>query len=226
MWRFAVRLGKAESVQKQESLADLLGGRRGAVDATLPSVAFVAAWLLSHSVHLGALIALVLGLGLGGWRMYRGERWRPVLIGLFGVAAAVIVVLYTGRAQDFFLLQIAMNAASFFGFIISIVLRWPLLGVIVGAVLGQKTRWRKDPDLLRAYSRASWAFLVQYLIRVVVFGALWLSGSVLALGIARVALSWPLQAASLAAAWWALRSALPEDHPGLRHPRVPESAGA
>jgi hypothetical protein len=45
---------------------------------------------------------------------------------------------------------------------------------------------------------------------------------VVALGIARVALSWPLFVVMLAPTWWMFRRTLPEDHPGLRHPRTPE----
>jgi hypothetical protein len=44
-------------------------------------------------------------------------------------------------------------------------------------------------------------------------------GAVVALAVARVALSWPLVAVCLAVSWWLLRRSLPADHPGLRRPR-------
>jgi hypothetical protein len=90
--------------------------------------------------------------------------------------------------------------------------------VVVGLVLGQKARWRRDPALLRAYSRASWWWVGQFLVRVAVFAPLWLTDQVVALGAARAALSWPLVAACLAVSWWTMRRTLPPDHPGLRHP--------
>ena len=112
--------------------------------------------------------------------------------------------------------------ASALAWAVSILIRWPLLGVVVGALLGQKTRWRRDPDLLRAYGRASWVWVFgQYTVRVVVFGLLWWSGWVVALGVARVALSWPLVAATVAVSAVVLRRSLPGDHPGLRQPRMP-----
>ena len=49
---------------------------------------------------------------MGVVRLARGKRPAAVLAGLLGVAVAVLVALYTGRAVDFFLLQIASNAAS------------------------------------------------------------------------------------------------------------------
>ena len=101
---------------------------------------------------------------------------------------------------------------------VSIAVRWPLLGVVVGAVLGQRARWRRDPTLLAAYGRGSWVWVLQYVIRVAVFVPLYLGGQVVALGVARAALTWPLIAGCLAASWWVVRRALPPGHPGLRHP--------
>jgi hypothetical protein len=141
-----------------------------------------------------------------------------VLVGLLGVCVAALIALRTGRAEDFFLLQIFSNAASALAWAVSIVIRWPLLGLVVGTVLGQKTRWRRDPALLRAYARGSWIWVLQYVVRLAVFLPLYAAGQVVALGVARVVLTWPLVAACLAVSWWVIRRSLPPDHPGLRHP--------
>ena len=204
-----------------ESLAGLLGGRRAAVDATLPAAGFVLGWLASgQSIWWGSAAALVTALGVSLWRLRRGDRPRAVLLGLLGVCVAALIALRTGRAEDFFLVQLLSNGASALAWAVSIVVRWPLLGLVVGAVLGQKTRWRRDPALLRAYGRGSWVWVLQYAVRVAVFLPLYAAGHVVALGVARVALTWPLVAACLAASWWVIRRSLPEDHPGLRHPQI------
>jgi Protein of unknown function (DUF3159) len=220
---------------RPETLASLLGGRRGAIDATLPVIGFVAGWLLlRHSVPAGALAAIVVAGAVALWRLSRGGRPRSVLVGVLVVIVSSLVALYTGRGEDFFLIQIFSNAASAVLWTLSIVLRWPLLGVVVGTVLGQQSwrrravpraRWRRDPMLLRAYSRASWPWVGQYLIRLAVFLPLWAAGQVTALGVARAALTWPLIAACLAVSWWVLRRSLPPDHPGIRHPVTGSAAG-
>jgi hypothetical protein len=220
--------GEARPAQeaRPESLAALLGGARGAVDATLPVVAFVVAWYaLNRSVPAAAGAALFVAAIVAAWRLRRGGRPRAVLVGALAVCASALVALYTGRAVDFFLVQIFTNAASALAWAVSIALRWPLLGVVVGTVLGQRTRWRRDPALLRAYGRASWVWVAQYLIRLAVMVPLWAAGWVAALGAARIALTWPLVAACLAASWWVLQRSLPPDHPGLRHPRTPPNTG-
>jgi hypothetical protein len=206
-----------------DTLADLLGGRRGAVDATVPPLAFLLGWLLTdHHIGWGAGVAVAAASALCAYRLITGAKITAALGGLAAIIAAALVVLYTGRAEDFFLLRLLVNIASGLAWALSILIRWPLLGVVVGAILGQKARWRRDPDLLRAYGRASWVWVFgQYGIRALVFGALWLSGNALALGIAQVALSWPLVGVVVAASAVVLRRSLPDGHPGLRHPRIP-----
>ncbi len=206
------------------SLAEILGGHGAAVDATVPVIAFVLVFTIADAVAWASPVAWAGGAAvlaaavIGVVRMLGGKRPRAVLLGLLGVAVAALVALYTGRAVDFFLVQIVSNAASALVWAVSIVIRWPLLGVVVGTALGQRTRWRRDPDLLRGYQRASWVWVGQYLVRLAVFVPLYLADAVVALGIARSVLTWPLVALCVALSWPVLRSALPPGHRGLRHP--------
>ncbi|MPZ65902.1 MAG: DUF3159 domain-containing protein [Pseudonocardiaceae bacterium] len=203
-----------------ESLTQLLGGGRSALDATAPAVVFVAVWLLSgRSLEWGAAAALATGCGVALIRWRSGGRPLAALLGLLGVLAAVLVALYTGRAADFFLVQLVSNLASALAWTVSILARWPLLGIVVGGLLGQRTSWRRDPALLRSYALASWLWVGQYVLRVAVFTPLWVAGAVLPLGVARVALSWPLVTVCVAASGTVLLRSLPDDHPGLRRPR-------
>ncbi|MDX3193183.1 DUF3159 domain-containing protein [Streptomyces sp. MN03-5084-2B] len=205
------------SGEPRESLAQILGGRRGALDASIPPVGFVAGWLAAgQSVAWGAGAAVVVAVAVGVFRLAGGGKVRALVVSLAAVVAAALIALHTGRAQDFFLLQLMSNVASALLWAASIVVRWPLLGVVVGLLLGQKTRWRRDAVLLKAYSRASWVWVLQYTLRVVVYGLLWWAGQVIALGVARTMLSWPLVALTVAVSGWVLYRALPPEHPGLR----------
>ncbi|HSI94263.1 MAG TPA: DUF3159 domain-containing protein [Jiangellaceae bacterium] len=133
---------------------------------------------------------------------------------------------HLGTAAGFVLLQLLANGASALAWAVSIVIRWPLLGVVVGLILGQRGTWRRDPALLRAYGRASWVWTATFVLRLLAFFPLWLGGQVVALGAARVALSWPHVAACIriAVSWVVIQRSLPPDHPGLRTP-VPAATG-
>ncbi|WP_432757819.1 DUF3159 domain-containing protein [Saccharopolyspora erythraea] len=204
----------------RDSLMRLLGGRTTAIDASLPPVVFGLAWFVfGESIAAGGAAAVVVGAVIAAWRLRKGDRPVAVLVSLLAVSFGAIIALHTGHAADFFLIRLVTNAASGLVWVVSIVVRWPLLGVVVGTVLGQGRRWRRDPALLRAYGRASWVWVCQYLVRLVVLIPLWTANAVVALSVAQVVLTWPLVAVCVAVSWWVLRRALPEDHPGLRHPQ-------
>jgi len=203
-----------------ESLAKLLGGRRAAIDATIGPLVFGIAFAATHrSVTWAAAAAVIVSVLISAWRISQGDKPRAVIIGLLGVVVAAYIAVSTGHAEDFYLVRIWSNVASGVAWAVSILIRWPLLGVIVGTLLGQKGKWRHDPVLFKAYSRASWVWVFQYVIRVAVLIPLYLAGMVEALSVASSVVAWPLVAACVAVSGWALAHYIPKEHPGLRHPQ-------
>jgi hypothetical protein len=205
-------------------LEALAGSGRGMADAALPTVAFVVVWLIAQGVGwpepilLGGLGAVVVAVVIALVRWRGGERPRAASVGLLLAVGATLIALYTGRAEDFFLPRIIANAGSLAAWLVSIAVRWPLLGLVVSAALGRPRAWRDDPDLVRGYCRASWLWAAQYLVRLVVLLPLWFADQVVALGIAQVVLTWPLVLVCALGSWPLVRSALPPGHPGPRHP--------
>jgi hypothetical protein len=106
-----------------------LGGWRGMVDASLPTIAFIVANSVGGlRAGIGAAIgAAVLVFGL---RLARRESVQQAVSGLFGVAIAVAIAAVSGRARDFFVPGLIRNAALGVVLLGSIVVRWPLVGVI------------------------------------------------------------------------------------------------
>jgi hypothetical protein len=202
-------------------LHELLGGRRGALESALPSVVFVVVYLVAGSQLTWALVAaLAVAAVLAFLRLLRREKPVRVLGGLAAVAIAAVVAARTGNAADYFLPSLLANVASALVWAASILARWPLLGVIIGFAVGQKTAWRQDPDLVRAYGNASWIWAASFLVRAAVNTPLYLTDNLVGLGISRVVLGWPMVLLVIAASWWAIRRSLPDDHPGIMHPRV------
>lgn len=174
------------------SLMDAFGGRRGVLDSGLPPLTFVTAYLVSGSnltVALGA--ALVAGLVVTGWRLATHDTLRHALAGFGAVALAAFVASRTGRPQDYFLPSLLANAGAALAWAISIWVKRPFLGLVVGG-LTRSSAWRTDPVMLAAYCRASWIWVASFLVRVAVMTPLWLAGMTVALGLAKVALGWPM----------------------------------
>ena len=201
-------------------LHELMGGRRGALESALPSVVFVIVYLVTSSLGWALAAALGVAAVLAALRLARREKPVRVLGGLAAVGIAAVVAARTGNAADYFLPSLLANVASALIWAVSILARCPLLGVIVGFAIGQKTGWRQDADLMRAYSNASWIWAGSFLVRAGVNTPLYLTDNLVGLGISRVLLGWPMVLGVIAASWWAIRRSLPEDHPGIMHPRV------
>lgn len=181
-----------------------------------PPIVFVLAYALSGSELAWAIgAALVVGVILAVWRLLRGEKPVRVVGALFVVALGALVAAYTGSAVAYFWPLVLANIVSALAFAVSILIRWPLLGVIVGPIVGTRMRWRADPDLLRAYSRASWLWVALNLIRAAVQVPLIEGENLWALAAVRPVF-YLLVLATIWLSWIVIRKSLPIDHPGIR----------
>lgn len=186
-------MNDAKPVDDAASLAAAMGGAQGVAESSLPAVAFVAAYTISGSdLTLSATVAVGMGVVLTVVRLARRQTLQFALSGLIGVALAAFVATRTKRAEDFFLPGILLNAGYAAGYAVSILVRRPLLGVLIGLVSGEGMAWRHDPAKLRAYSRASWIWVGMFATRLAVQLPLYLAGAVVALGTARIAMGLPL----------------------------------
>jgi hypothetical protein len=106
-----------------------LGGWRGMVDATLPTLAFIVANALD-GLRTGIWAALVCALLVFVLRLVRRESVQQAFSGLFAVGIAVAIAAFTGRARDFYVPGIFRNAGLAVILLGSIAVRRPLVGVI------------------------------------------------------------------------------------------------
>lgn len=180
------------------------------LDSGLPAVVFVTAYVVTGQDLTPAVwAAVVSGAVLAVLRLARRQTLQNVLAGFFGVAIAAFFASRTGRAEDYFLPGLLINAGYAVAYVVSILVRWPLLGVLVAAVTGEGMGWRHDPVRLRAYSLASWIWVGMFAVRLAVQLPLYLAGDdgLVALGIARLAMGWPLFFLCLYLSWLVIRSA-------------------
>ena len=183
-----------------------LGGRHGIVDSSLPGLAFVIAYTASGQ-NLDAAIwtAVAVGAVLFAIRLVRRETLQFAIAGFVGVAIAAFVAKQTGRAEDFFLPGLLLNIAYATAYFVSIVIRWPLIGVIIGPLVGEGMEWRKDPKLMKAYTRASWIWVGLFAVRLAVQLPLYLADELVALGVAKTAMGFPVFAVAVWLSYLVLR---------------------
>ncbi|MCW2635581.1 MAG: hypothetical protein JWQ99_1948 [Blastococcus sp.] len=106
-----------------------LGGWRGMVDTTLPTVAFIVGNSID-GLWAGIWAALGCALLIFVLRLVRRESVQQTVSGLFGVGIAVAIAAASGQARNFFAFGILRNAVIGVVLLASIPLRRPLVGVV------------------------------------------------------------------------------------------------
>lgn len=196
----------ASSDSSPPALGSALGGPLGIAESVLPYVIFVVVVTATgQDITAAAIAAVGVAAVLTLARLVRRQTPVYAVSGVLGVAVAGYVASRTGRAEDFFLPGLLLNVAYGGAFVVSIAVRWPLLGVIVAGASGRDMEWRADPVRRRAYARASWIWVCLFVLRIAVQLPLYLAGALVALGTARVAMGVPLIAACAWLSWLLLR---------------------
>lgn len=230
------------------SFAQAVGGVRGVVEAVLPGLLFVViyvvasmggdertalTWALVASVG-AALVAVV-------FRLAQRTPVTQALGGVLGIGVGVFWAWRSGEAQNFYVWGLWTNAAYLAAILVSLAVRWPVVGLVVEAVRGgladaggrpaagapAGTRpdgrddagstppsplsalvaWRKDAELVRRYTLATWFWAGLFAVRLAVKVPLYFADSVGWLGTAHLVLGVPLWGLVLWLTWVVVRGA-------------------
>ncbi|MEV6843978.1 DUF3159 domain-containing protein [Actinoplanes sp. NPDC051411] len=197
-----------------EQIAEQLGGVRGLVESSVPVLAFVLFNVVLSSVaHLDKRTALywaiagsvISALGIGVYRLTRREPVRHAVNGLFGIAVGAYFAWRTGKAENFYLPGILITFAQAALFLISAVIRKPLIGYAWGVMANKGHQdWFGDRRLFRTFQWLTMVWVVSLCVRAGVQLYLWSQHEANALGIVRILISWPIYAGTFAYSAWAI----------------------
>ena len=205
-------------------LAEALGGKRGMVEAAVPTLSFTVSYIITSDLRMSIMLGVGAALLLGVIRLVQRSSVQYVLTSLFGIGIAAIFAMRSGNAEDAFLPGIIYNAVYAVVLSISVLVRWPAIGLMIGPFIGHRedfTSWRSNPAVVSLASKLTWLMVVPCVIRVLVQYPLWLAetndwaNTFALLGLSKVAMGWPLQVAAFAAMVWVLargRTPLGEEH--------------
>jgi len=189
------------------ALLAALGGVRGLVESILPGLVFLVVFALSRNTWASAIAPLAVTIVFVVVRIVQRSSVMSALVGLVIVGISAASVLLTGDANQNFLPGIWINIAFFAGLLISLVARWPLVGLVLGAITGDLLGWRRQPLARRAAGAATWIWLGLFAVRLSIEVPLYLAHQTDALAIVRLVTGVPLYAATLWVTWLLLRGA-------------------
>ncbi len=198
-----------ESVSAKGVLA-AIGGLRGVAESLVPAVVYLSVYVFTQDARVSAIAPLALSMLAIVVRLLRREPLSAAFSGFLGVVICVAATLLTGRGEDYFLPGFWINGAWVLGHTVSIVVGWPLLGLLLGFFRGSLTEWRGIPVLRRAATlcTAMWAavFAARLAVQLPIYFAAsqGAPGAVEALGIARLVMGVPLFAVAVLFTWLVL----------------------
>ena len=196
------------SISKNSVLA-AVGGWLGIVESILPALVFVTVLSLSKNTVAAVISAVSISAFFLILQIIRKKPLTQAIAGAVGIGISAFLPLREGgQAADYFVQGFFTNAIYASVLLISVIVRWPIVGLLVGALLGDAKSWRSDKPLARRYQIATFLWIGLFSARLVVQVPLYFAGQTELLGIFRIAMGVPLYALCIWFTWLLIRGSV------------------
>ena len=182
------------------------GGKKGLIDSGIPSVIFLIVFNVTDELQSALIASVAVSAVLTIIRLAMRETIQHAVSGLIGSLICAWFANRTGNASDLYLPKLLTNLGYGSVYLIANLAGWPILGLLLGPILGENLQWRKDPARARAYKRASWLWVGMFFARIAVQYPIYRSGNVNLLGTVNLAMGYPLFLATAYGSWMILKT--------------------
>ena len=199
----------SEHNQDKDTVINALGGKKGLIDSGLPSIVFLVSFNVKHDLRLSLWAALSFSITLGILRLIKKDTIQHAISGTLGVVICAYFANRTGNASDFYIPKLLTNLGYGTAYLVANLVGWPLLGIVLGPLLGENFEWRHSPERKKMYTRASWIWVAMFFTRIAVQYPIYRSGNVNLLGTVNLAMGYPLFFAAAYGSWLVIKTAPP-----------------
>lgn len=188
------------------ALLKAMGGVRGLVESILPGLAFLVIFTITKDLVVSVVVPVVIAVVFVIVRAITRTPWSSALAGVIGLGLSAGLALITGRAEDNFVLGFLINAAFLIALLVSLAVRWPLIGVIVSLIRSEGSAWRDDKAKFRVALIGTLLWCGLFAVRLGVELPLYFAGNTGALATLKLILGVPLYAGMLWVTWLLVRT--------------------
>lgn len=183
----------APESKAESTLLAQLGGPMGMVDSGLPVLVFILVNVMA-GLTPAIIAAVTAGVVIAALRLIRRKPASQAIGGLFAVGVAAYIAHRMGTARGYFAFGIWTQALYGGAFLLSIIVRWPLIGVLWEGLNSRGRAWRADRRLRHRYDAATLVWVAVFGLRYGVQQWLYDKGDDLVgwLAAARLAMGYPL----------------------------------
>ncbi|WP_199203347.1 DUF3159 domain-containing protein [Mycobacterium sp. shizuoka-1] len=183
-----------------------MGGVSGLIYSALPvavlvpvNTAFGLVPAISAALAAAALILV--------WRLVRRDSVQPAVSGFIGVGISALIAWLVGASKGYFLLGIWTSLIWATVFALSVLIRRPIVGYVWSWVTSHDRTWRGSRRAVLAFDIATVTWVLVFASRFVVQRHLYDLDQTGWLGVARIAMGWPLTAVAALVTYLAIRVA-------------------
>lgn len=193
----------------RKSVLSAVGGWLGIVESILPVMLFVSILAATKQTLLAVIVAASTSAVFLLIQVLRKKPVTQAIAGALGIAISAFLPLRDGgQAADYFIQGFITNAIYLFVLLVSVLIRWPIIGILVGLLMGDAKAWRSDKAKLRRFQVATGVWICLFAGRLLVQVPLYFANQTELLGIFRIVMGVPLYAICIWLTWLLVRGSV------------------
>ena len=200
--------------EDREKVLQAFGGKKGLIDSGIPAVIFLVVFNVADALRPALISAIAVSALLTLIRLARRETVQHAMSGFIGVLICAWFANRTGNASDLYIPKLLTNLGYGTVYLIANLAGWPILGVVLGPLLGENFTWRHNPARKKMYLKASWIWVAMFFSRIAVQYPIYKSGNVNLLGTVNLAMGYPLFFAAAYGSWLVIKAEPPVERVG------------
>lgn len=189
----------------KDKIMGAFGGKKGLIDSGIPSIIFLLAFNIRKDLQEALIASIAVSAILTIIRLAMRDTVQHAISGFIGILICAWFANRTGNPSDLYIPKLLTNLGYGTLYLVTNLAGWPILGLMLGPILGENLLWRNHPERKRAYIQAGWLWVGMFFTRIAVQYPIYKSGNLNLLGTVNLAMGYPLFIATAYGSWMILR---------------------
>jgi hypothetical protein len=189
----------------KDKIMGAFGGKKGLIDSGIPSIIFLLTFNIRKDLQEALIASIAVSAVLTIIRLAMRDTVQHAISGFIGILICAWFANRTGNPSDLYIPKLLTNLGYGTLYLVTNLAGWPILGLMLGPILGENLLWRNNPERKRAYIQAGWLWVGMFFTRIAVQYPIYKSGNLNLLGTVNLAMGYPLFIATAYGSWMILR---------------------
>lgn len=191
--------------EDRDKVLDAFGGKKGLIDSGIPSIVFLIVFNVQKDLQNALIAAISVSAVLTVIRLIKRDTIQHAMSGFIGILICAWFANRTGNPSDLYIPKLLTNLGYGTVYLIANLAGWPILGLMLGPILGENLLWRNHPERKKVYIQAGWLWVGMFFTRIAVQYPIYRSGNVNLLGTVNLAMGYPFFLATAYGSWLIIR---------------------